>query len=419
MADWPPETDDEQLPPITRPYLLCLNVRSYLDARRVRYLDLLWLKDLQQHTRYLKNLTVACPCERGEPPPGAVAWNPPAAGIRFIDLLSPKGLFGAIAQFPWTALQIWKAIGRSEIVHLGVAGWPIPFGWFAWPMAVIRRKPYVIVVESAPWRLAPGLPVTWKARVREWISETLSRWCVNHAGLIILTQEGYRKTLLTRASHRGHIVQASWLDYENILAPAEAVQSWSSKKLSSSGTLKLLFAGRLERSKGVMLLLDAIRLLVREELPVEVDILGEGKLGDECKQASDTWGAGKIKVLGTIPYDSGFFDLLRRYHAVVVPNLSDEQPRIVYDAYSQAVPILASDTLGLRECVQHGKTGLMSQGDDPADWAALFKWCLDHPDELKKMGETGLETARKMTHAAMHRKRWRLLLKLPGGAAGT
>src|SRR5215831_19825004 len=128
-----------ELLPITRPYLLCLNVKSYCDERGIRYFDLLWLKDLKQHTRYLKNLTVACPCQKGEPPLGMMAWNPPRDEIRFIDLPSPQGIVGAIAQLPATALRIWNAIGRSQIVHLGVAGWPIPFGWFAWPMAIARR----------------------------------------------------------------------------------------------------------------------------------------------------------------------------------------------------------------------------------------------------------------------------------------
>ena len=409
----PSDIEDEELPPITRPYLLCLNIRSYRDARGVRYLDLLWLKDLQQHTRYLKNLTVACPCQEGEPPPGTTAWDPPPSEIRFIDLPSPERTMGAIVELPRTAVRIWRAIGRSEIVHLGVAGWPIPFGWFVWPMAMARRKPYVIVVESAPWRLAPGMPATWRARVRAWISETLSRWCVNHAALAIFTQENYRQTLLTRASHRGHIIQASWIDEQNILAQAEAVESWRSKRLSSAGPLKVLFAGRLERSKGVVLLLDAMRLLIAEGAPIQLDILGDGDLREECGRACEGWGAGRIAMLGTVSYDSGFFGLVRRYHAVAVPSFSDEQPRIVYDAYSQAVPILASDTPGLRQCVQHGKTGLLSPETDPAAWAALFKQCLDHPDECSRMGETGLESARKMTHTLMHRERWRLLMNLP------
>ena len=417
MAERLADIEDEALPPIVCPYLLCLNVQSYRDARGVRYFDLLWLKDLQQHTRYLKNLTVAAPCHEGDPPGGAVAWNPLPTEIQFIDLPSPARTVDAIRQVASTALRIWKAIGHCEIVHLGVAGHPIPLGWIAGPIAIVRRKPYVIVVESAPWRLRPELAATWKAKVRARISEILSRWCVNRGSLVILTQEGYRKTLLTRAPQSGHIIHASWIDEEQILSPREADESWRAKT-SAVGALRILFAGRLERSKGVMVLLDAMRLLVRDACPIELDILGDGELLDVCRDASTSWGAGKIRTMGAIAYDAEFFRLMRGYHAVAVPSLSDEQPRIVYDAYSQAVPILAGDTTGLRDCVQHGKTGLISQGVEPESWAALLRSCLNDLEALQWMGEAGLEIAREMTHSTMHRKRWRLLLNLPACRKG-
>jgi hypothetical protein len=38
-----------------------------------------------------------------------------------------------------------------------------------------------------------------------------------------------------------------------------------------------------------------------------------------------------------------------------------------------------------------------------------MKWCLEHPNELERMGSAGLETARLMTHEEMHRRRWNLL----------
>src|SRR5438874_1630224 len=126
-------TPGEELQPITCRYLLCLNVKSYRDAHGVRYFDDLWHKDLIQHMRYLKNLTVACPCQLGEPPPDAVAWNPSPAEIRFVDLPATDCTMEAIRRLPSTALRIWQEIGRTDIVHLGVAGWPIPFGWLAWP----------------------------------------------------------------------------------------------------------------------------------------------------------------------------------------------------------------------------------------------------------------------------------------------
>src|SRR5207248_9416220 len=126
-------------------------------------------------------------------------------------------------------------------------------------------------------------------KVRERLSETLSRWCVNHADLVILTHEEYRRTLLTSASHRGHIIHASWLDDENILSQADAAESWRSKSLTSGMPLRLLFAGRLERSKGVMLLLEAMKLLSRESVPIELHLLGQGELSPECEQAAKSW----------------------------------------------------------------------------------------------------------------------------------
>ncbi|WP_333190780.1 hypothetical protein [Microcoleus sp. Pol7_A1] len=64
--------------------------------------------------------------------------------------------------------------------------------------------------------------------------------------------------------------------------------------------------------------------------------------------------------MGTIAYGKELFRLLQEYHAIVVPSLSEDQPRIVYDdAYSQVVPILASNTDGLRDCIHNHKTGVI------------------------------------------------------------
>src|SRR5580700_11109887 len=163
-----------ELLPITHRYLICLNITCYRDAHGVHYFDPLWHKDLIQLVRYLENLTLASPCRQGEPPPDAIAWAPPLPEVQFLDLPVSHNLLQAI-------------------LHLGVAGWPIPFGWLASPIAAVRGRFSVIVVESAPWRLRPGLPVTLKTRLRAKVFETLGRWCVNHSSLVIVTQEEYRK----------------------------------------------------------------------------------------------------------------------------------------------------------------------------------------------------------------------------------
>jgi hypothetical protein len=110
------------------------------------------------------------------------------------------------------ALQLWRAIRKAELVHTGIAGWPIPYGWIATPIARLLRKKLIVIVESAPWRLAPGLPRGMKARAMEWLYEGMARWCVSCSDLAIFTQEQYRRTLLARRPEIGHVIHASWID---------------------------------------------------------------------------------------------------------------------------------------------------------------------------------------------------------------
>ena len=409
----PVTSSSAPLSPIVDPYLLCLNVTCYRDSSGRRYFDPLWERDLREHVRYLANLTLASPCRVGEPPPDAIACDPPLHGIRFVDLPAATTRTQALLHLPAIAARLWREIGRSRIVHLGVAGWPIPFGWTAGPIAVLRRKPFLVIVESAPWRLHPGMRATpgkrWWAR----LSELCAKWCVHRARLVIVTQEDYSKTLLSRDPSEAHVIPASWLNDADLISDCDAAESWRAKKLLRGQRLKLLFAGRLVPAKGVPLLLDAMRRLHRENAPIELDILGEGELLAECASlAREMNGAARVNPIGTLPYGEKFFRALRPYHAVVVPSLSDEQPRIVYDAFSQAVPVLASRTPGLQACVEEERTGAFAAAFDGDAWADLFRRSLHRTGELERMGMAGLETARAMTLRKMHERRWRLLLMM-------
>jgi glycosyltransferase involved in cell wall biosynthesis len=176
--------------------------------------------------------------------------------------------------------------------------------------------------------------------------------------------------------------------------------------------LKVLFAGRLVADKGILVLLKAIKELDDGHIPIELDVLGEGELHDACVNLSrELTNSAVVRLLGTVPYDH-LFEVLRRYHAVVVPILSDEQPRIVFDAYSQAVPVIGSDADGIRACVQEGKTGFLAGRGCPKQLAARLGEAQANIAHLRRMGMKGLEVARGQTHRSMHEKRKILLLKL-------
>lgn len=408
-------TDSPHLPPIDKRYLLVLNIKSSGDEKGSRYLDPLWAKDLIQHFKYLTNFTLAAPHTLEPLPENTIEVDAASfAGAKFIDLPSPNSYAKAILMLPATVAKLWEAIASADIVHSAVAGWPIPMAWLVTPIVLIQRKPYLIVVESAPWRLAPGIPVSSKAKILAHISERLNRWCINKADLTIFTQAEYQQSLLTNRDKLSHIINASWIDEENIISEADAAQIWQ-KKISTSSPkqLKILFAGRLRPDKGVLVLLEAMKILDEENISVKLDILGEGKLLSNCQAASKALhNSAQIEILGTLPYGPKLFERFQQYHAVVVPSISDEQPRIVYDAYSQAVPILGSDTGGLRDCIENEKTGILIAPNDPLALANLLKQSAENLNQLQNMGMAARKKACTLTHQEMHRQRWQLLLNM-------
>ncbi len=401
--------------PIEKPYLLCINIESYCDENGHRYLGELWHKDLRLHLKYLKNLRLACPCRHGTPPPNAIALHadPLFENLCIIDLPTTEGFVDALLKLPLTIAKLWVAVRQAEYVHAGITGWVIPYAWLVAPIiALYPSKCFLLIVESAPWRLPDNAPASFVAQLKSKLFETLGRGCVNAADLAIFTQEEYKSSLLTKHPERGHIIHASWIDKDSIVSEAEAAKLWQIKS-SAAQCLKVIFVGRLVENKGVLVLLKTMRLLGEANIPVQLSILGQGELLSACQQAREALqalhGKTRIRVLEPVPYNREFFSLIQSHHAVVVPSLSDEQPRIVYDAYAQALPVFASNTAGLRDCVQHEHNGMLIQPNDANALAKLFQWSLQNVPTLEAMGMTARSTACTLTHWEMHQRRWQLL----------
>jgi glycosyltransferase involved in cell wall biosynthesis len=116
-------------------------------------------------------------------------------------------------------------------------------------------------------------------------------------------------------------------------------------------------------------------------------------------------------MLSSIPYGPEFLALIRRYSAVVVPSLSDEQPRIIFDAYSQAVPVIASDTDGIRPHVSPN-TGVLVRKGSASDLAAALESLAGDPEAQYRRGMAARELAVTMTHEQMHATRSEVMCRL-------
>jgi glycosyltransferase involved in cell wall biosynthesis len=103
--------------------------------------------------------------------------------------------------------------------------------------------------------------------------------------------------------------------------------------------------------------------------------------------------------------------LLDGYQAVVIPTISDEQPRIIFDAHARGVPVIASGTSGHTEFIGHMDNGLIVKPGDVDALAAAMDWATSHGAALQSMGLKGLEPMTVHTHQAMHRQRAEAIVK--------
>lgn len=406
----------EQFTIIDRPYLIVVNVPFFLDSGGQALFDRSWHHDLIRHLQYIPAMALAAPlCPLPADTSTLVALDPEhRAKLGLIPLPARISRIHALAQLISTCRTLWRAVGKADIVHTGIAGWPYPIGWLASPIAKLRRKKLIIIVESAPWRgpAASNDTIPFRRRVEAWVHEYLARFWCSRADLSFYTQPAYREQFHGSGKGPAYIIPATWVNAEDVLDQVQARLLWDAKM---PDPVRFLFAGRLVEEKGVRILLAAAEALAAAGVHGELHVIGDGPLRDAVV-AAQRGGPFSVRYFKPLPYGAPFLTFLERYHAVVVPSLSDEQPRIIFDAAARAIPVLASDTDGIRPHVDNDRTGrLISPGNVDA-LAEVMTSSAGNPAALRTYGMEALFRVRSQTHRAMHAQRSQIIARhlLPG-----
>ncbi len=154
---------------------------------------------------------------------------------------------------------------------------------------------------------------------------------------------------------------------------------------------RLLYLGRMLKSKGLEELREAARYFREKQLPVWIDLLGfhiEGHPDAVSRETVREWEtSGNLRFLGATEDVRPF---LANADAVVLPSYGEGISRTLLEACSMARPVVATDVEGCREIVRHGVNGFLCAPRDSASLigAILHMYALPEA-ERAAMGKAG------------------------------
>jgi glycosyltransferase involved in cell wall biosynthesis len=173
----------------------------------------------------------------------------------------------------------------------------------------------------------------------------------------------------------------------------------SHRPVSNMQPYKILFVGQFEEYKGIEYLIRAIALLKNEKIDLRLMLIGTGPLKHQLCQLVQRLGLKEeIEWCGYVQHGTGLMALYRQADLFVLPSVSGEgTPKVLMEAMSQGVPVIATDVGNSRNLLKNGHYGLvLPPADDKALFSAIHK-LLAKPDLRSAFAQKGLELARIST----------------------
>jgi len=155
-----------------------------------------------------------------------------------------------------------------------------------------------------------------------------------------------------------------------------------------------LYAGRLEKIKGVETLLPVFRRYQHTDLL----IAGAGTLETELRREAE--GMTNVCFLGALPPER-LRDFYRHAIAVLVPSAGYEVlGLIILEAYMHRAPVIAHDLGALREVVERSQGGILYR--NPEELLAAMDRLRDDAELRREMGDRGFQAYREYWTEEIH-----------------
>ncbi|MCZ7393808.1 MAG: glycosyltransferase family 4 protein [Candidatus Methanoperedens sp.] len=221
-------------------------------------------------------------------------------------------------------------------------------------------------------------------RIGTFFNQPIEKYVISRIPNIIVEAPSIRD-LICKNTNSNIYINPVGIDYDKIE---------DMHKYKGESNFDILYIGRLEKIKGVDILINSLYTVIKLIPGIKLYIVGSGSQAKNLKAL-----ARKLNLENNVKF-LGFISEMEKYQKfkacklVVVPSRWDCQPFALFDAAASGVPVIASD-MSNPGIVDNGKTGFIFESENIEDLANKIITLLKNDKLREEMGNAAKEKAKQ------------------------
>jgi glycosyltransferase involved in cell wall biosynthesis len=204
----------------------------------------------------------------------------------------------------------------------------------------------------------------------------LERFTFRRASVVWITAPSLMAKVKVSGAKRIRIIP-NWVDIEEI----------SKIEVSKERTVesRILFVGRLHVVKQVDLLIRAFSVIHDKSPNTSLYILGDGELKQNLITLTKNLGlSNSVHFVGYVDQKT-VLKMMKVSDVFVLPSKMEGNPRVLIEAMASKIPIVATNVEGIRDIIQHMKTGYLINDQQPEQLAYAIEYVLKNKQHSANM----------------------------------
>jgi teichuronic acid biosynthesis glycosyltransferase TuaC len=283
--------------------------------------------------------------------------------------------------FCHTALKAFKALHKVHKFDLIHAYFAYPHALAAYEISRQFGIPYIITGR--------GDDVLGYPKRNQYLHKSVSKALQNCSGYIGVSQHIVDAAVALGADPQKCLFRPNGIPIE--------IFNWNEKQEADRKKHNILFVGKMIPRKNVYRLLDAFKLVLKENSQARLELAGSGIQEQELRKYAQDIGVGSSTVFHGEMKHSALMNLQRRATVMVLPSHSEGWPNVVMEAMACGTPVVGSNRCGMPEQIINETYGYLCEPEDTSDIAAKLSLALKQNWDPRHISDRGTLYSRDQT----------------------